>query len=43
MKLTTLTTASTTICVDENQSSSLPLSIMSCIEPTNSTSRTSPT
>ena len=42
-KDTTAITVSTTICVDANQSSSLPLSIMICMLPTNSTSRPRPT
>ena len=42
-KPTTATTASTTICVEPNQSSSLPLSSMICSAPTQSTSSARPT
>ena len=42
-KATTATMASTMIWLDANQSSSLPLSSMSCNAPTHSTSSDSPT
>ena len=42
-KPTTAITARATIVVDENQSSSLPLSSISCIEPTHNTSSPRPT
>ena len=41
-RLTTATMASMTIRPEANQSSSLPLSSMSCSAPTHSTSRASP-
>ncbi len=43
MQATTATMPSVTICPDANQSSSLPLSIITCMQPTKSTSSTRPT